>query len=169
MLPRTPECTNGSDLLAHRRISMAVAYASRASGFLIERKGRSVDRRRDSMALPRKSFEPIGRHARIVRATLQESPARPARGHPRETSRYRGPGLCLHLARGTGSPIRRQAGTEVGHNGCSGTLLADLFRRNRHFQNCLIFCKSSLFRHDESLIARKNSLFKNVGNLPLSP
>ena len=34
--------------------------------------GRSVDRRRDSKALPCKSFEPIGRHARIVRVTLQD-------------------------------------------------------------------------------------------------
>jgi hypothetical protein len=32
----------------------------------------------------------------------------------------------------------------------------------------LISGKSSLIRNDESLILRKNSLFANVGNLPLS-
>ena len=32
----------------------------------------------------------------------------------------------------------------------------------------LIPSKSSLIRNDESLISRKNSLFTNVGNLPLS-
>ena len=29
-------------------------------------------------------------------------------GQPRETSRYRGPGLFLHLTRGTSSPISSQ-------------------------------------------------------------
>jgi len=52
-------------------------------------------------ALPCKSFEPIGRHARIIRATLQDCRLGRLGGHPRETSRYRGPGLSLHLARGS--------------------------------------------------------------------
>jgi hypothetical protein len=37
----------------------------------------TADRRRDSKALPCKSFEPIGRHVRIVRVTLQD--CRPGR------------------------------------------------------------------------------------------
>jgi hypothetical protein len=40
--------------------------------------------------------------------------------------------------------------------------------QNQDFKSCLIFGKSSLLRHDDSLIAQKNTLFTNLGNLPLS-
>src|SRR5258708_9014136 len=76
-----------------------------SNGFETRSQGRaqrlSVDRRHASEALPCKSFEPIGRHVRIVRVTLQDCRLGRLRGQPHETSRYRGPGLSLLLARGS--------------------------------------------------------------------
>lgn len=87
-----------------------------------------------SRALPCKSFEPIGRHVRTVRVTLQD--CRPCRlgDQPYETSRYRGSGLSLHLtsrhdvsyasSNAKGSPVTRCAEAS-----CEGH-----FRPERAFQ-----------------------------------
>src|SRR6266478_6074198 len=57
-----------------------------SNGFETRSQGRaqrlSVDRRHASEALPCKSFEPIGRHVRIVRVTLQDCRLGRLRGQP---------------------------------------------------------------------------------------
>src|SRR6266403_780029 len=59
---------------------------SSSNGFETRSQGRaqrlSVDRRHASEALPCKSFEPIGRHVRIVRVTLQDCRLGRLRGQP---------------------------------------------------------------------------------------
>jgi hypothetical protein len=84
---------------------------------------------------------------------------------PRNITRYRGSGLSVHLARGT---LRLLSSFTVEVKSPFRRRQRPLRCPNRGFKNCLILRKRSLLRHDDSLIAQKNSLFTNVGNLPLS-
>src|SRR6266403_2619618 len=120
----------------------------------------SVDRRHASEALPCKSFEPIGRHALIY--ALPDWIVGPYRLGARLNPTPCSEGL-LPL------PLSREA--RVSYS--SSTVIKSPepwrpFRSLSGFRNCLIFLKSSLLRHDDSLIAQKYSLFPDIGNLPLS-
>jgi len=120
-------------------------------------------------ALPCKSFEPIGRHVRIVRVTLQDCRPGRLRGQPHETSRYRGPGLSLHLARGKLSTIVLETRSKLRTVRMVGMLHEQAFGVGISGSGAsLIFCESSLLPDDDSLISQKNSLFTNAGNLSLS-
>src|SRR6185437_5258587 len=66
-----------------------IMAASSSNGFETESQGRAQNHELSergpatrSKALPRKSFEPIGRHARIVRVTLQDCRLGRLRGPP---------------------------------------------------------------------------------------
>src|ERR1700730_6781006 len=147
---------------------------SLSNGFEKKPQGRaqrlSVDRRPASKVLPRKSLEPIGRHALIVRVTLQDCRLGRLRGQPHETSRCRGPGLsCIsHEAFAFCLLSCFRVEGKSPSEGADGRWGEWSSGSNRDFKSCLILRKRSLLRHDDSLMAQKNSLFTNVGNLPLS-
>ncbi len=108
-----------------------------------------------SKALPCKSFEPIGRHARM-----------PARGPPpRNITLPRAwPLLASHVEALRSLSAVRIRSNPPGRNAARSSLPSGFSGSG----TSLIFGKSSLIRNDESLIFRKNSLFAHVGNLPLS-
>src|SRR6266403_4096118 len=128
--------------------------SSSSNGFKTRSQGRaqrlSVDRRHASEALPCKSFEPIGRHALIY--ALPDWIVGPYRLGARPNPTPCSEGL-LPLPLSREARVSYSSSTVIkspSHGGPSGPY--------RDLENCLIFLKSSLLRHDDSLIAQKYSL-----------
>ena len=147
--------------------------SSSSNGFKTRSQGRaqrlSVDRRHASEALPCKSFEPIGRHVRIVRVTLQDCRLGRLRGQPHETSRYRGPGLSLLLARGRSCTIVLQTQSKPLPSVWLGCCTSKPSTVGRDSRLSCSFGKSWLLPHDGGLIAEKISLFEILGNSAAKP
>ena len=121
-------------------------------------------------ALPCKSFEPIGRHARIVRVTLQDCRLGRLGGPtPRNITLPRAWPLLAPHARHFVPYQQSEYEVNPPSVGLVGMPHEQAIRPEFDgIGTSLISGKSSLIRNDESLISQKNSLFTNVGNLPLS-
>ena len=118
---KAPEQSEALLLRMHVRIVRTVArLPAEVAGEGQDQEGLSVDRRHASEALPCKSFEPIGRHVRIVRVTLQDCRPILTRGETESDTMFGG-SLPLPLSREAG--VSYSSSTVIkspSHGGPSG-------------------------------------------------